>query len=1098
MIRGWRAIAAGSAACGVVGTAWLVAAQAAPLTTLAANGGVRQGGKPSARPVRLRCEYFDNPLGIDAAKPRLSWIIEAREKQARAVRQTAYQIIVSSTESLLAADRGDLWDSGKVMSDETTAIAYAGKPMKSRQGVWWKVKVWDEAGRDAGFSRPAYWEMGLLNALDWQAKWIGVPTSDGEASLSKNARWIWAASDGNASQSAPVGERFFRRQFDLPADRGFQEARITITADDQFTLYVNGREVGKSSGETDAWRKPLTVDIKPFLKVGANVIAVAARNTGNTPGPAGLAATLRVRFTGGGTPLELNTDRNWKANASSQDGWQNVTGTDEWPVAREVARMGQGPWGNPSGGGVGPGRYVRKTFTAKGAIYRARLYGTAMGIYEATINGKRVGNDVFAPGWTDYKKRVQYQTYDVTPLLKRGENAIGIAFADGWYAGHVGLAGRGVYGPTPYVCAQLQIEYMNGETEILGTDETWKGTVAGPVVTSDMLMGEVYDARKEMTGWDAPGFRDTNWTAAEVTTDVAVPREAERGAAVRRYEELPTLTVKQPKAGSYVFDVGQNLVGWARLKVKGPAGVKVTLRFAEMLNPDGTIYTTNYRSAKCTDEYILKGDRNGETFEPHFTFRGFRYVEVTGWPEATAPTPKAITGIVVHSNTPRVGTMETSSPMVNQLLKNIDWGQKGNFVSVPTDCPQRDERLGWMGDAQIFVRTATYNRDVAAFFHKWLVDVDDAQSPAGAFPDVAPRVAAGEGTAAWGDAGVICPWTAYIAYGDTRFLSDHYPAMVRWVEYCQKNSKELIRPAAGYGDWLSIKADTPKDLLATAYFAYSTKLTAKAARVLGKQEDAAKFEELFGQIKAAFNKAFVAEDGRVKGNTQTGYLLALSFDLLPTEKRAAAARHLTEDIASRNNHLSTGFVGVGYLCPTLTETGNMTMAYRLLNNETFPSWGYSIKQGATTIWERWDGWTHDKGFQDAGMNSFNHYSFGSVGEWLYGSVAGIDTDPAKPGYKHILIQPQPGGGLTYTRASYDSVRGVIATDWKQEPTRFLLNVTVPPNTTATVRIPATDASKVTESGKATAGATGITLLRADSGFVSYRVGSGTYRFEARK
>ncbi len=536
------------------------------------------------------------------------------------------------------------------------------------------------------------------------------------------------------------------------------------------------------------------------------------------------------------------------------------------------------------------------------------------------------------------------------------------------------------------------------------------------------------------------------------------------------------------------------MVGWARLRVKGQAGTKVTLRFAEMLKPDGTLYTDNYRAARCTDEYILRGSRRGEVYEPHFTFRGFRYVAVSGYPGGRRPDTGAITGVVVHSDTPRIGTMETSHPLVNQLLANIDWGQRGNFLEVPTDCPQRDERLGWTGDAQVFIRTATYNRDVAAFFTKWMIDLEDAQSAAGAFPDVAPRVAAGEGTAAWGDAGTICPWTLYEVYGDKRLLEKHYGAMQRWVRYLETNSRDLLRPAAGYGDWLSIAANTPKDVLATAYFARSVQLTARAAQVLNKNEDAQRYQDLWERIRVAFNRAYVAPDARIKGDTQTAYVIALHFDLLPEEKRASAARYLVADIEKRGGHLSTGFVGVSHLCPVLTRFGYADVAYRLLLKETFPSWGYSIRQGATTIWERWDGWTEAKGFQDPGMNSFNHYSLGSVGEWLYASVAGIDTDPAQPGFKRLIVRPQPGAGLSWCRASYDSLHGTIATAWQREGSRFALNVTVPPNTTATVFVRTDFADSVTEGGKAAGEAEGVRFLRYADGYAAYEVPSGNYRF----
>jgi alpha-L-rhamnosidase len=541
------------------------------------------------------------------------------------------------------------------------------------------------------------------------------------------------------------------------------------------------------------------------------------------------------------------------------------------------------------------------------------------------------------------------------------------------------------------------------------------------------------------------------------------------------------------------------MVGWVRLKVEGEPGTKVTLRHAEALNPDGTIYTTNLRSARATDHYVLGGDGE-EVFEPRFTFHGFRYVEVTGYPGE--PQRDAITGRVVHSATPPSGFFECSSSLVNKLQENVVWGQRGNFLSVPTDCPQRDERLGWMGDAQIFVRTASFNMDVAAFFEKWMADVQDAQSPEGAFPDVAPLLRGSGlidlrwGAPAWGDAGVIVPWTIYRAYDDTRIVERHYDAMARWMEYLHEANPDLIRKnrmGHNYGDWLSPKGDhTPKHLLATAYWAYDAKLMAEMAEVTDRNEDASEYRDLNERIKAAFEEAYVSPDGRVEGDTQTSYLLALHMELLPEELRSAAADHLVRTIEREDWHLSTGFVGIGYLCPVLTEAGYTDVAYCLLNNETYPSWGYTIKNGATTIWERWDGWT-EAGFQSPNMNSFNHYSLGSVGEWLYRYVAGIDL--VAPGYGHILIRPRPGGGLTQASGEYDSVRGRISSSWKIEDDRFVLEALIPPNTTATVHVPSTDG--VLEGGRPVDEADGVEFLRAGEGETILSVGSGRYEFEGR-
>ena len=703
-----------------------------------------------------------------------------------------------------------------------------------------------------------------------------------------------------------------------------------------------------------------------------------------------------------------------------------------------------------------PPAYLRRVFSLEKPIARATAYATARGIYTLSLNGQRVGDAHFAPGWTDYTKRIQYQTYDVTNLLQAGGNAVGAMLADGWYCGYIGFESkRAYYGRQPQFLAQIVLEYADGSRETIGTDDLWHGA-SGPILTSDMLMGETYDARLEMPGWDTIGFEASSWRSVKIEAehDPATLRVAQVDPPVRVTQELTPLGVTQPTPGSYLFDLGQNMVGWARLQVQGQAGTVVRLRFGEMLTPDGALYTDNLRGAKATDSYILSG--NGEEiYEPSFTFHGFRYVEVTGYPGK--PGLDAVTGCVLHSDIPRTGTFECSEPLVNQLVRNIDWGQRGNFLSIPTDCPQRDERLGWMGDAQIFVRTAAGNRDVAAFFEKWMDDVSDAQSPEGGFPDVAPRlVDLADGAPAWGDAGVIVPWTIYQMYGDTRILERHYEAMVRWMDYLDSANPDhlwLNRRVNDFGDWLSINDDTDKSVLATAYFAYDASLMAQIAGVLGRAEDAARFAALFNDIETAFNSAYVSPNAEIQSGTQTAYVLALRFGLLPEALRPLAAQRLVHAIEAKNWHLSTGFVGVGYLCPVLTEAGYADVAYTLLLNTTFPSWGYSISQGATTIWERWDGWTEEKGFQDVGMNSFNHYSLGSVGEWLQRYAAGIDTYPGAPGFAHIRIQPHPDRRLSFVRASFESIRGSIASHWTLDGDQFTLRVTIPANMTATVILP---------------------------------------------
>lgn len=1033
----------------------------------------------------LKCEYAPAPMGIETQKPRLSWILESTE---RAQRQTAYQVLVATSVDLLKEGKADLWDSGVVKSDQSVNVPYNGKRLESGQRCFWTVRVWDKDGKASDWSKPAWWEMGLLNQQDWKASWIGYLEGAAMAvELFPTLKWVWYP-EGDPLTGAPAATRYFRKTITLPSSLKIAKAAFSLTADDQFVLYVNGKEAGRSSGKKDAWKQIVTADVTSLLKPGRNSLAISVTNSGFA---AGLIGCLMIE-SGSQEQIKYPIDGSWKSGTSEQSGWTGVEFDDSgWQSAKELCAFGGGPWRGIELTQMGPTPFLRKTIEINKPIKKARLYASALGLYEFHINGKKVGNDYFTPGWTDYTNRVQYQVYDVTDILKKGINALGIILGDGWYAGYVGLGGRNRYGQYPLALAQINVEYSDGTKETFVTDTTWKAKT-GPILYSDLLMGERYDARLELVGWDLPDYSDTDWRAVFTRQPKSklVPTIDE---PVRKTQELKPISLTEPKKGIYVYDLGQNMVGWARLRISAPAGTEIRLRFAEMLNPDGTVYTANLRGAKATDYYICKG-KGVEVYEPRFTFHGFRYVELTG--AANKPGMDAITGIVVHSDTPPTGKFACSEPLLNKLQSNIVWGQRGNFLSVPTDCPQRDERLGWMGDAQVFVWTAAYNMDVARFFTKWMIDVRDAQRPNGAFTDVSPFVAAGAGTAAWGDAGVICPWAIYITYGDKKILEDNYEAGAKWIEYLIAHSKNLLRPAEGYGDWLSIKADTPKDVLATAYFALSAKLMANYARVLGKTADIEKYERLFEDIKAAFNKAYVKEDGRIKGDTQTCYVLALAFDLLPQEKRALAARYLVEDIRKRGNHLSTGFVGVGNLLHILTENGYLDVAYDLLHQETFPSWLYPVLQGATTIWERWDGWTKEKGFQDPGMNSFNHYAFGSVGRWMYEVIGGIAPEAENPGYKRTIIRPRPGGKITYAKAEYKSLYGRISTDWSIKNDKFQLTTAIPVNTTALVYIPCDNVELIKESSRPAKDIRGGRFLKVQDGSCVFEVGSGIYKFES--
>jgi alpha-L-rhamnosidase len=809
-----------------------------------------------------------------------------------------------------------------------------------------------------------------------------------------------------------------------------------------------------------------------------------------------------------GPPLASRQVCYWKVRVWDRDGQPSAWSK---PARWEMGLLKPSDWSAQwieadlkkvgSAAAAAPVPILRKSFAlADKPIAKARLYATALGLYELRINGRRVGDHVLAPDWTDYRKRVRYQVYDVTSLLKPRGNAVAALLGNGWYCGHIGNGGFQFFGKVPALLAQLEVTYADGSVERVVSDASWK-IHASPILASDFMLGEAYDATKEVQGWDSPGLDDASWPAATVRdAQAARPArllEGQVAQPVRQTGELKPKTVRELKPGQWIFDMGQNMVGVVRLKVSAPAGTKLTLRHAEVLNPNGTLYTTNLRKATSVDTYVCKGG-GSETWQPAFTFHGFRYVELTGLPvKAEAD---AVTAIVLGSDTPRTGEFTCSDPRINQLVSNIWWGQRGNYLSIPTDCPQHDERLGWMGDAQVFVRTAATNADVAAFFTKWLVDVDDGQSADGAFGDVNPNTGGPGGVPAWADAGVICPWTIYQVYGDRRILERHLPAMTRWVEWCRKHSTDLVRDkdrGNDYGDWLAIGANTPKDVIGTAYFAYSTNLVARSYKAIGNEAEAAKYDRLFRDIKAAFNQRYVKPDGRISGDTQTCYAMALKFDLLPEALRPKAAQYLEDDVKAKGWRLSTGFVGVSYLLPVLTQAGKVDTAYRLLMQDAFPSWLFSVKHGATTIWERWDGWTPEHGFQDPGMNSFNHYSLGSCGEWLFDSVAGIGLDPEKPGFRHVIIHPRVGGGLTSASATLRAMPGLVASSWAVKDGTLALDVTLPANTTATVYVPAAKSAAVLESGKPAAESEGVKPLRTENGEAVFEVQSGVYRFTVR-
>jgi alpha-L-rhamnosidase len=820
-------------------------------------------------------------------------------------------------------------------------------------------------------------------------------------------------------------------------------------------------------------------------------------------------ASIQVEY--GGPALESGEIYYWQVRVTDNHGhFSDWSKTARWEMGLLEEADWNAQWITPNlveeATKSNPSPLLRREFLVKKKVERARLYATAMGVYEMTLNGNRVGDEYFTPGWTSYDFRYQYQTYDVTSSVKSGENCLGATLGDGWFRGRMTWNHkRNSYGKRLALLAQLVITYTDGTREIVGSDDKWRAAT-GAILESDIYDGERYDARLERAGWSEAGYNDNEWKGVTVVEPPKAKLVASAGPAVRKIENIKPVKVFRTSAGDTVIDMGQNMVGWVSFRVKAPAGTTITLRHAEVLDSAGNFYTDNLRSAKQTVRYTSKGQAV-ESYEPHFTFQGFRYVAVSGWPGEVKA--QDFSGVVVHSAISRTGTFESSSSLLNRLQHNIIWGQKGNFLDVPTDCPQRDERLGWTGDAQVFARTASFNHDSAGFYAKWLKDLALDQEVDGAVPFVIPNVLSHEtrqgeaASAGWADAAVVVPWTVYQAYGDRRILEEQYPSMRAWVEYIRRQAGENYIWSSGFsfGDWLAFattKADYPgattdKDLIQTAYFARSTALLVRTAQVLGKMEDAAGYAELEEKIRSAFQKEFVTSNGRLSSNTQTAYALALLFGLLPEAQRAGAAARLAADVREFG-HLTTGFLGTPVLCRALSDYGYLDEAYMLVNRTEYPSWLYPVTKGATTIWERWDGIKPGGSFQDPSMNSFNHYAYGAIGEWMYAVVAGLEIDELAPGYKHILIQPRPGGGLTHANASVQSMYGYVASGWEIADGKMTVRVEVPANTTATVRLPKAKLEEVSEEGKPLADRADILRARQSRDAVVLEVGSGKYVF----
>lgn len=1042
-----------------------------------------------AKLTDLRTENLPSPLGIDAEKPRFSWRMEADERNAM---QKAYEVQVALTTETLLQGKADVWDSGRQETSASAGIVYGGPALKPRTTYVWRVKAWDGNGKETEFSEPTTWETGMMDRANWKAHWIAGHYKEGESNTSfDGVTWIWYPG-GTPNKEAAAGRRYFRYHFELPADAKVESANAWGLVDNSCTVYINGKKAQTMAG----FKGVIAEDVSSFFKPGVNVIQIEAQN--DTKGPAGVAWCADLTFTDGKTK-RVATDISWRCSEEPGKDWpEDGKGKAKWIAVQDLGEIGMKPWNTPNMAVKGgPASVHRKDFKSADAPAAARLYITALGTYRAEINGQRVGDAILTPDWTDFRDRATYQTYDVTNLVKPGDNAIGITLGDGWYASALGWQleryTQGV--PPTRFLAELHLRYGDGREEVITSDKSWQ-TTESAIRRSEIYAGETYDARLEADGWSKPGFNAAQWQPSlEPETTPTIILQPQASPPIRVEREMQPVAITNPTTGTYIFDMGQNMVGWARLKVNGGnAGDRIRMRFVEILNPDGTVYTRNLRRAEATDTYTKKGSGE-EIWEPKFTYHGFRYVEVTGYPGT--PGKDAITGLVFHTDVPFVGKFEASDPMVTRIVTNTMWGLRGNLMSIPTDCPQRDERLGWTGDAQAIWKTACYNMGMESFTEKWMTDMRDAQGPEGDYPNVAPRIiSTNSGAPAWGDAGIILPYDTWRMYGDTKVVADMWDSMEKWMGFIHEGNPNFLwleRRGNDYGDWVPANSETDKALIATAYWAGDALKMAEMAAALGKADKVQEYLTLYGNIKKAFQEKFIAPDGKIANGSQTCYVLALDNGLVQDDMVEKAVTHLVDDITSRGNHLSTGFLGSTYLMPVLTKNGKNDVAVTLLLNKTYPSWGYMIEKGATTIWERWNS---DKG--DPSMNSFNHYCYGAVTDWMYGYLAGIR--PAGAGFQDIIIDPHPDNRLQWVRASYGSNWGDIKSDWKYEGDTWTLTVTVPANTQATVYVPAASADKITVDGKSLADS-GLTQAKdatAMPGKIPVKIGSGTYTFQVKQ
>ena len=1052
-------------------------------------------------PAALRCEYFKNPLGIDETHPRLSWQLQSAGPEIRGQRQTAYQVLVATTPELLESGQGDYWDSGKVESDQSIHIAYAGTPLASEQFCWWKVRIWDENGRVSPWSETAHWSMGLLQPSDWQATWIGLDSGVEANVIFDSGSWIWHP-DGDALAGLPKETRHFQRTISLPTDSRLLLASVYVLASDGFVLWVNGQKAVDGVG----FPFGTETDITRLLTIGENLLAIEVVNDPEDKPvrTAGLLLEVRMTFLDC-APLIISTDAEWRVANAPHPAWQAKAFTLENSVpARILGPAGIAPWGN-----VGedehrrlPARMIRREFNLTRTLSRATAHVCGLGFFELYLNGQRVGDHLMDPVLTCYDKRAMVVTFDVSEHLTSGANAIGVLLGNGrFFAPRIRIPTETKTFGFPKLLFQMRLEYSDGSSETIISDENWKISDAGPIRSNNEFDGEEYDARREMSGWDFPGFDESHWRSVELVTAPGGKLISQMVEPMRVTEVLRPVGIEEPRHGMFLFDFGLNHYGVVRLHASGPAGTRIQMRTSFSKRGDGTIKMEDNRSARSTDVYTLRG-AGRETWSPRFRGQGTRYVEVIGYPGT--PTLDDLELLVVHSDLEKTGSFECSNELLNQINANVVRSTRMQERSVPLD-PDRDERQAWLGHPAKTSESEAHVFNVASFYRSFMGEIRIDQKEDGNISDAGSVWPFHTGDGIWPSVITILPEWFFHFYGDRRILEENYETMRRWHAFQQKQSLQAdFTLAPGfYGDWVdaasmdegtSDSGATSRPLMYTAYFFYNCRILSRIADQLGFADHATEYQALAEKVQAGFlDRFFDPSRNKFESETQCSYVLPLAFGMIPPEHYAGVVANLIDDIMVKHSgHLNVGLTGMQWFMQLLTDIGHSEVAYHVATRETRPSWGYMVREGGTSIWERWDQDT-----RDPGMNGESQLILaGNLGAWFFQTLAGIKYDLAQPAFKHILLHPHPVGDLQWVKCTFRSMHGQIGSDWQIVDGEFRWQITVPANTTATVHVPTRDVNLVYEGSQLAKLAPGVAFRENVNGSAIFEIESGRYEFHA--